>query len=173
LCDRCERVYTSHDDDAAVEVMRSHRSWVADENVAECIRQPLVVFRRADLGSRRLYPEPPGLGEARKEGFVPLRELTGVAYSLGRLWPSEHRRWFDDLGPSPGEDAHDERLERWLVRSPWPSLSVGQTLNALWRWVERDAPRPRPPLAEEPRIVEFFAWTEAEAEAFVALDQGI
>lgn len=57
LCDRCEVTYTSGDiTDAAVEVMRSSDGWsrVADNDVAECIRQPLEVFRRADLGVWRL-----------------------------------------------------------------------------------------------------------------------
>ena len=175
LCDRCEVIYASGDDDAAVEVMRSSGwSWVADEDVAECIRQPLVVFRRADLGPRRFDPEPSEVAEARRQGFVPLRELTGVAADLGPLWPAEHALWLDELGPSSGEDEYDEVLDRWLVRSPWPSLSVRRTLDALWRWVERNArPSPRPPAADEPLILEFFTWTEPEAVAFADLDRGI
>jgi hypothetical protein len=57
LCDRCEGIYASGDEDAAVEVMRSSDgwSWVAEKDVAECVRQPLGVFRRADLGPRRLH----------------------------------------------------------------------------------------------------------------------
>ncbi len=56
FCDRCEGIYASGDVEAAVEVMRSSDgwSWVASEDVTECIRQPLEVFRRADLGARRL-----------------------------------------------------------------------------------------------------------------------
>jgi hypothetical protein len=56
LCERCEAIYASGDLDAAVEVMRTSDawSWVAVEDVAECIRQPLEVFARADLGARRL-----------------------------------------------------------------------------------------------------------------------
>jgi hypothetical protein len=56
LCDRCEGIYASGDVDAAVEVMRASDawSWVAVEDVDECIRKPLDVFRRADLGARRL-----------------------------------------------------------------------------------------------------------------------
>jgi hypothetical protein len=56
LCDRCELIYTSGDAEAAVEVMRSSDgwSWVTAQDVAECIRKPLEVFRRADKGARRL-----------------------------------------------------------------------------------------------------------------------
>jgi hypothetical protein len=174
LCDRCEGIYTSGDDDMAVEVMRSSGwSWVAEEDIAECIRQPLAVFRRADPGPRRFDPEPSGVAEARKQGFVPLREMTGVAASLGPLWPDENSLWVDELGPSSGEDEFDEVLDRWMVRSPWPSLSVRRTLDALWRWLEWDRPFPRPPVAEEPLIREFFTWTEPEAAAFADLDKGI
>jgi hypothetical protein len=172
LCDRCEAIYDSGDDDATVEVMRSSAwSWVSDEDVAECVRQPLTVFRRADLGRQRFDPEPPALVEARRRGFVPLRELTGVAEDLGPLWPEEHSLWLDGIGPSAGEDEHDEALDRWLVRSPWPSLSVRQTVDSLWRWVERDdRPRPPPPLEHDPLILEFFTWTESEAIAFADRD---
>jgi hypothetical protein len=56
LCDRCEQLHASEDVDAAVEVMRSSSpwSWVADEDVAECLHRPLAVFRSADRGARRL-----------------------------------------------------------------------------------------------------------------------
>ena len=169
LCDRCERIYSSGDDDAAVEVMRSSVwSWVADDDVAECIRKPLAVFRRADLGPRRFDPEPSAIAEARKQGFVPLRELTGVADDLGPLWPAEYSLWLDELGPAFGEDEYDEVPDRWLVRSPWPSLSVRRTINALWRWVDRTAgPTPRPPEADSPLVLEFFRLSESEVLAFV------
>jgi len=56
LCDRCEQVYASGDDDAAIALMRASNGWdhVPDEDVEECIAQPLAVFRRSDLGARRL-----------------------------------------------------------------------------------------------------------------------
>ena len=61
LCERCEEIYASADDDAAVEVMRSSSSWawVEAEDVAVSLRRPLAVFRRADLGALRFEPEPP------------------------------------------------------------------------------------------------------------------
>ena len=169
LCERCEEIYSTADDDAAVQVMRSSAwAWVGDHDIAECIRKPLAVFRRADLGSQRFDPEPAAVAEARKQGFVPLRELTGVADDVGPLWPSEHSLWVEQLGPAFGEDEYDEVLDRWLVRSPWPSLSVRQTLNALWRWVDQAAPpTPRSPSAETPFILEFFRLSEPDALAFV------
>ena len=111
------------------------------------------------------------MAEARKQGFVPVRELTGVADDLGPLWASEHSLWVEQLGPAFGEDEYDEVLDRWLVRSPWPSLTVPQTLNALWRWVDEAAPpTPRPPAAETPAIVGFLTLSEPDALTF-ARDQ--
>jgi hypothetical protein len=56
LCDRCEALYQSGGDDAVVAVMRSSDGWgwIATEHVAECVRKPLEVLRRADQGSRPL-----------------------------------------------------------------------------------------------------------------------
>ena len=40
----------------------------------------------------------PVVEEARRFGYVPLRELTGVGSELGPLWPTQHRQWCEDLG---------------------------------------------------------------------------
>lgn len=56
LCTSCESMYRSGDDAALVAVMQrsGHWYWEHEEDVEECIRQPLNVFRRSDLGARRL-----------------------------------------------------------------------------------------------------------------------
>jgi hypothetical protein len=56
LCDPCESIYQSGDDGAAIGAMHSSGawSWVADEDVTECIGKPFAVFRRADKGGRPL-----------------------------------------------------------------------------------------------------------------------
>jgi hypothetical protein len=172
LCDSCEHLYVTGDDDAVVEVMRSSTwSWVEDADVALCLRTPLAVFRRADLGPHRFDPEHPTVSAAREQGFVPLRELTGAAHELGPLWPPAHSRWLDELGPTSGEDEYDEVLDRWLVRSPWPSLSVRQVVNALWRWVDpvsgSAGPGTERPEARRVAIVRFFASSEADVRAFL------
>ncbi len=157
LCDRCEGIYDTADEHAAVEVMRSSGgwSWVDEADVGECVQHALEMFRRADRGARRLYAEPPAVVDDRNQGFVPLRELTGVARTLGPLWPPEHRLWREELGAAPGEDEYEDVLDRWLVRSPWPSLSVPDTIGALWRWVERDPPpcRARGIEGEDPGVL--------------------
>ena len=56
VCDRCERLHRSGDEDALVEVMVDSDQWPGTTlvDVDEQVRQPLAVFRRADLGARRL-----------------------------------------------------------------------------------------------------------------------
>jgi hypothetical protein len=118
----------------------------------------------------RLHVKSPSqaLKHARELGYVPLREETGVAPDLGRLWPVEHRMWVEDIGPALGEEAEDdEERDRWLVRSPWPALSVRQVLTVLWRWVERDPlPHEREDWIE--RVCEVWAWDESEAVRILA-----
>lgn len=155
LCERCEAIYLTADDDAAVAAMRPSAGPlpVADEHD----RATLEVFRRADLGPRRLDPEPAALAEARARGFLPLDDLTGIAGTLGPLWPAEHRLRL--------ELAVDD--EGWLVRSPWPSFSVDEALGLVWRWVER-APYPADDEAWEARMREVLRWSEHEALTFSA-----
>ena len=169
LCERCEGVYRSGDDDAAVEVMRSSaRSGVGDDDVAECIRKPLAVLRRADLGPRQFDPEPSAVDEARRRGLVPLRELTGVAEDLGPLWPAEHVLWLEELGAVIGEEGYDEVHDRWLVRSPLRPLSARQAVSALWRWVDQQRLPTQRPLEEcRPSVVEFFSLSESAVMSFV------
>ncbi len=172
LCDSCERLYATGDDEAIGQLMRSSAwSWVEDADVAESLRTPLAVFRRADLGPHRFDPVDPAISAAREEGFVPLRGLTGVAHDLGPLWPAAHSRWLEELGPTSGEDEYDEVLDRWLVRSPWPSLTLRQTLSALWRCVDPVTmsadPGPRRLEVRRAAILQFFTYSQSEVRAFL------
>jgi hypothetical protein len=57
LCERCEAVCASGDDEAAVVIMQASGfapGCATAQDVAELIRKPLEVFRRADTGGRRL-----------------------------------------------------------------------------------------------------------------------
>lgn len=171
LCDRCETVYRSGNDDDAVAIMRASRHPdVDDRDVAELLRKPVAALRSSDRGARRLdTSEPPAVAEARARGFVPLREVSGAGDELGPLWPAEHRLWLDDLGPTDLEDEFDEVLDRWSVRSPWPRVSVAQVLNALWRRVSQTTgPRPRRPEEDHPLILEFFTSSETDVMAWAA-----
>jgi hypothetical protein len=102
----------------------------------------------------------PGVAELRAQGFEPIEAYTG-AFWLGQLWPDDHRRsvaetrsfWLDD-------PQSDGRL--WLVRSPWPTLTLEDSLNLVWTWVERD----HAALDEEhwrQRVTEALDWDEATA----------
>lgn len=56
LCLSCESLYRAGDNAALVAVMQRSGHWFCanDEDVEERIRKPLNVFRRSDLGGRRL-----------------------------------------------------------------------------------------------------------------------
>jgi hypothetical protein len=56
LCQRCERYYQAGNHEVLIGLMRNAPSWesFADEHVDECVRQPLAVFARADLGPSAL-----------------------------------------------------------------------------------------------------------------------
>jgi hypothetical protein len=54
LCSACELTYRAGDDSALVEIMKASDHWYeTEEDVEQSIRQPLRVFRQADLGGRR------------------------------------------------------------------------------------------------------------------------
>ena len=56
LCDDCEQVYATGDDEAALARMRRSPEWgnVPVDQEDELVEKPLAVFRRADLGPRPL-----------------------------------------------------------------------------------------------------------------------
>ena len=96
-------------------------------------------LRRQAGDISRIPAEATAVVAAREQGFVPLREITGVGDTLGPLWPEEHRLWLDELddGAFPEDLDEDDRPDPWLVRSPWAPLSVPRVLSMLWRWVGR------------------------------------
>jgi hypothetical protein len=56
-CEDCERRYAAGEDETLVALMRASGGFgpdLLDEHVDEVVRQPLAVFRRADLGTRPL-----------------------------------------------------------------------------------------------------------------------
>jgi hypothetical protein len=52
-----------------------------------------------------------------------------------------------------------------MVRSPWPTLSLQDSLNVLWTWVERDHASLDEDLWRE-RVSEALAWDETAAAAW-------
>lgn len=95
--------------------------------------------------------------EARRRGFVPLAEHTGVGAELGPLWPTRHRISRVALGER-GDDPDD----LWLVRSPWESLSVADVIRVLWRRVGRE-PAAKDDGEWSTRVLQVFDLDEEEA----------
>jgi hypothetical protein len=101
-----------------------------------------------------------GVGPLRAEGFEPIEEHTG-AVEVAELWPESHRRWVPETRATWDDTAQDRRL--WLVRSPWPRLTVPESLNVVWSWVERD----HAPLDADEwrlRVGEVLGWDADTAE---------
>ncbi|HEX4190154.1 MAG TPA: hypothetical protein VHZ06_04100 [Marmoricola sp.] len=115
---------------------------------------------RSVISTALLPPLAPAVRAAMADGFVPLREVTGAGGMLGPLWPEQHRLWLDELGPLIEGDKDED--DCWLVRSPWPALSVPDVLSVLWRWVERD-PYPTDRAEHADRIREVLAWSQERA----------
>jgi hypothetical protein len=81
------------------------------------------------------------VGQLRSEGFEPIEELTGeIEFAL--VWPDAHRRAVPDTryeleDPDfaiPG--LTDGTL--FVVRSPWSSISNGEAVDLLQRWIRRN-----------------------------------
>ena len=101
-----------------------------------------------------------GVTGLRAEGFAPIEEYTGAGW-VAQVWPDEHRRWVAETRSVWLNDADsDGRL--WLVRSPWPRLSLRNALNVVWSWVERDHASLNIEQHRR-RSAEALAWDEAKA----------
>lgn len=101
-----------------------------------------------------------GVPELRKQGFEPLEEHTGAVW-VGQLWPEDHRRWVAETRSAWLDDPRGEgRL--WLARSPWPSLTLQDSLNVVWTWVERDRTQLDDNLWRQ-RVTEALGWDETTA----------
>ncbi len=104
---------------------------------------------------------PPELAALRADGFDLLDSFTGAVDEVAVAWPEDHRRTLAD----PYRDMSTQGTV-WLVRSPWPSLTVGDVLELLWPWVERGGSDPE---ARRNRLAQVFAWDEAHATAWLDL----
>jgi hypothetical protein len=102
----------------------------------------------------------PGVADLRAQGYEPIEHYTG-AVGVGRLWPQNHRASVPETRSVwLADPSSDGRL--WMVRSPWPTLSLQDSLNVLWTWVERDHASLDEDLWRE-RVSEALAWDETTA----------
>jgi hypothetical protein len=100
-----------------------------------------------------------GVDGLRARGFQPIEGLTGAVW-VAQLWPEDHRGWVSETRLAWLNDADsDGRL--WLVRSPWPSLDLNDTMIVLWSWAERDNTHDMEELRR--RVSEALAWNETTA----------
>jgi hypothetical protein len=138
------------------------------------IRAPLVPIGRWINPNHITRAEPgpgpdtvPGVRDLRALGFLPLEEHTGAGW-VAQLWPEQDRRSVPETRPSWLND-FDSDARLWLLRSPWPSLTLGDSLNVLWTWAERDHPHP-PNInidVHRERVAEALTWDEATANEWL------
>jgi hypothetical protein len=106
--------------------------------------------------------------ETLEPTFEPLDSYTTAGEDFGPLWPVEHRQesaWpADDTWPPPDP--------RWMVRSPWPGVSVREVVEALFTYLPGDFnSRYNPPVRD--RIVEeFFQLDGTQVAALAAAALG-
>lgn len=73
-----------------------------------------------------------------RQGFVPLELYPRSLSRVWTAWPPEHRASVPDTRTWPdGDEPPDPEpvQEMWLLRSPWPGVSVQQVLTAAYRLV--------------------------------------
>lgn len=69
---------------------------------------------------------------------MPVSELIGDK-SVADAWPAEHRRSVPETRPEWLESVSGEDLF-WLIRSPWPSISIADAFSVIWGYVHPRAP---------------------------------
>lgn len=136
ICTECEQLYRDGRDDALVsrqsQIQRADAVDIDAADVEEIIRKPLAVLRAAHIGTVAADDLlPPGAAELRREGFTPMKYLTGVA-RIGEVWPPDHRRQLTETRP-------DRYPICWFVRSPWPWASAEEVVAAMLTWAEDGA----------------------------------
>jgi hypothetical protein len=138
VCDRCDQLYRDGEFEALVSLQVGDGR-LADDVIDETIRKPFAVYRAAH--QRVLaYDDvlPAGVRALREEGFVPVAELTGNQ-NVAQAWPSGHRQSVPETRQEWLDSLSDDRLF-WLIRSPWPGISVSDAFSVLWDYVHPRAP---------------------------------
>ena len=109
------------------------RAW---SRLPAAVRRPLVpIGRLVNPHSVTSAPAGPGVETVPgvqalvAAGWVPLETMTGLL-RVGEVWPDDYRRSVPDT--------RDADSTVWLVRSPWPGMSVRGALNTVWSAMERD-----------------------------------
>jgi hypothetical protein len=131
LCDSCHRDYLGGRDDVLAAAWLEHQG--GDENKARQVVE-VVRARQSEPPIARSQAIVPGVAEVMAAGFTPIENLTGML-EVALVWPQDHRRSIPEVRLWALDD---ERLEGrlWLVRSPWPGLTLDDVLVCLWSVVD-------------------------------------
>jgi hypothetical protein len=109
-----------------------------------------------------------GVAQLTRAGYEPVENYTGAIW-VAELWPDEHRRSVPETRPAwLADEALTGRL--WVIRSPWPGLTLDEVFALLWRWVERDQELDNEVWRE--RVCEVLAWTQPQAVAWHRTSSG-
>jgi hypothetical protein len=156
LCERCEALYNDGDYGALAQ-LRQAQPWYQDDTLAGLL-VGIAAVCRADRGPRPLaVPEFPA-------GFEPWDQLTGAEWMFD-LWPEQHRRTVAETRRPQLDDDSGAQIQ--LLASPWPSLTLRDALNMLFRWAELDWD---PEVTADPypsRVAEALTWTDQQAKTFL------
>lgn len=88
---------------------------------------------------------------------------------VAEMWPDEHRRFVSETRDAWLQSMPELDGRMWLLRSPWRGWTLGDTFNAMWRWLER-------PDAEYDAdyvlagVADFLRWDESEARKWHRAD---
>ena len=103
----------------------------------------------------------PGVLGLRRLGFEPVEEYTGALW-VAHVWPEEHRASVTETRDFWLRSMPETGGRVWLLRSPWPSLSLQDAINAMWRWMEKLGADHDVDTTQE-CAADFLAWPESKA----------
>lgn len=127
---------------------------MAQDVLRLCVGNRLVkddeLARAIEAQDRRFRAElvaVPSVLELEAEGFTAVETLFGEV-DLAASWPSDHLRWVCDTryDVDPDDDVEDlmpglQDGRLFMVRSPWPSVSLDIVVKLMFRWLRRNEDR--------------------------------
>jgi hypothetical protein len=156
LCDGCEALYNDGNYGELARLWQA-QPWYRDDTVAGRL-VGIAALCRADRGPRTLaVPDFP-------PGFEPWDQFTGAEWMFD-LWPQQHRMIIAETRRPQLDDDPNAQIQ--LLGSPWPSLTLQDALNVLFRWAELDWDHRTTADPYPSRVPEALSWTDQEAKAFL------
>jgi hypothetical protein len=171
VCERCDQLLRDQEFEALV-ALQVGVDPLTPGAIEEEIRKPFAVYCAAYLRTvSRDDLLPLGVRALRSEGFVPVGELTGEP-DFAQGWPVQHRRSIPETRPLKGlgEWTIDDELF-WLIRSPWPNISLTDAFEVVWDYVHLRGPivdSRIDPDQQRAAIGEFASLDESRIAALIA-----